>query len=242
MYIDEYCERVAPGLWGEPANALSNGAFLIASAVLLWLLSGQPASRRAPLSVWLLPLTLGIIGFCSLAFHTFATRFTASLDTFSIIAFILIGVILLLHWMWSVSWKWAWLGAPAYMAFAIGLNAAVGFALGGYLPALVGLAGFALAARFTLPKPMARFGNRLLLAATIFAVSLTLRTLDEPLCEDLPTGTHFAWHCLNATVLFLVAHTVIRAWQTRVEMAKGPRHRDPPDRQRTAVDAPSLGT
>ena len=33
-YLDHYCERMAPGLWGEPFNLLSNFAFLIAAAVV----------------------------------------------------------------------------------------------------------------------------------------------------------------------------------------------------------------
>jgi len=39
----------------------------------------------------------------------------------------------------------------------------------------------------------------------VFAVSLTLRTLDEPLCAALPVGTHYLWHVLNGVTLYLVA-------------------------------------
>lgn len=152
--MDNYCERTAPGLWGEPANALSNLGFLLASALLLWLLSSQPSSRRAPASVWLLPIMLGVVGLCSLAFHTFATTVTGALDSLSIIVFILVAVIVIVHWMWGVRWRWA-----------------------------------------------------------VFAASLTLRTPDEPLCENLSLGTHFAWHLLNASVLFVVAYVVIRRRQ-----------------------------
>jgi len=101
----------------------------------------------------------------------------------------------------------AWLAAPAYLAGSIALVAvlvAVGgerATLGGYLPALVGLVAFGLAARSGL----------LLWAAGVFAVSLTLRTVDEPLCAQWPIGTHFLWHCLNATVLSLVSYAVISA-------------------------------
>lgn len=35
--VGDYCERTASGLWGEPFNAVSNLAFLIASGMLLWL-------------------------------------------------------------------------------------------------------------------------------------------------------------------------------------------------------------
>ncbi|MEV7092760.1 hypothetical protein AB0M80_07920 [Amycolatopsis sp. NPDC051045] len=32
-YVDGYCERVAPGLWGEPLDSLSNFAFLVAAVL-----------------------------------------------------------------------------------------------------------------------------------------------------------------------------------------------------------------
>lgn len=241
MDVDEYCERTAPGLWGEPANAVSNLAFLAASALLLWLLSGQ--RRAVPFSVWLLPVLLGVVGTCSLAFHMFATTFTEALDTYSILAFILAAVVTIVHWMWRVPWRWAWLGAPAYVGFAYGGNAALaaiageGATLGGYLPAIAGLVGFGLALRFTAPDDARRFGTWLLVATGVFAVSLTLRTLDKPLCDQLPIGTHFLWHCLNAVVLFLVSYAVMRRWQ---ELAGQPANGRPAEFRtapRTAADA-----
>ena len=49
----------------------------------------------------------------------------------------------------------------------------------------------------------------LLWAAAIFAVSITLRSLDLALCDQVliegrKVGTHFAWHILNALTLFLL--------------------------------------
>jgi len=32
--MDGYCERVGPGLWAEPLNAVSNAAFLIGAAAV----------------------------------------------------------------------------------------------------------------------------------------------------------------------------------------------------------------
>jgi hypothetical protein len=210
VYVDGYCERTAPGLWGEPFNAVSNVAFLAACVLLLVMLARQ--RPLAPPSVWLLPATLGVVGLCSLAFHMLATRATAAMDSLSILVFILTAVVVVVHWMWGVRWRWAWLAAPAYLAGTIGLTAAVvavggaRAALGGYLPALVGLVGFGLATR--------RYSSFLLWAAGLFAVSLTLRTLDEPLCPQWPVGTHFLWHCLNATVLFLVSYAVVQRWRS----------------------------
>jgi hypothetical protein len=216
-YIDNYCERLAPGLWGEPANAVTNAAFLIASALLVRLLVRTP--ERVPVSVWLLPVTTGVVGLCSLAFHTLATRFTGLLDTLSIAVFILIAVTVTVNRVWSVPWRWAWIAAPGYLAVAAALTAALAAAggapiLGGYLSALLVLIGFGVAIRATAPAPMRPFGVLLLWAAALFAVSLTLRTVDGPLCTALPIGTHFLWHCLNATVLFLVSYAVFRCWRT----------------------------
>ncbi|WP_433057001.1 hypothetical protein [Dactylosporangium sp. CS-033363] len=194
--MDGYCERLGPGLWAEPLNAVSNAAFLVACAVLL--VRTRPGNRH-----WTLPVILGVVGLCSLSFHTFANGFTAALDTLSILVFVLVGVVLLARYGLKVPANRAWLAAPAFVVFAAFVDVLLGLAgrqytLGGYLPALLGLAGFAVALR----------SPTLGLAAAVFAVSLTLRTLDEPLCGSIPVGLHWAWHCLNAVVLYLVAVSV----------------------------------
>ncbi|XVV15808.1 hypothetical protein ACQP2X_16110 [Actinoplanes sp. CA-131856] len=199
--MDGYCERLGPGLLAEPLNAVSNAAFLLAAAYLL---------ARRPRSLTL-PILLGVVGLCSLAFHTFATRATAALDTLSILVYVLTGVILLTRYGLGVRPGRAWLAAPAFVVFAIAVDVVLRGALGGYLPALLALAGFALVLR-----------DRLLgAAAAVFAVSLTLRTLDEPLCGSLPLGTHWIWHCLNAVVLLLVARGVDRYEPSRAAAPGG---------------------
>ena len=40
--LNLYCERLGPGLWAEPLNAVSNAAFFIAAA-LLFSSGGAPA-------------------------------------------------------------------------------------------------------------------------------------------------------------------------------------------------------
>jgi hypothetical protein len=209
--VGDYCERTASGLWGEPFNAVSNLAFLVASGVLLWLVSRQRPAP--PVRVWLLPALLGVVGLCSLSFHTLATGFTEALDSLSILAFVLVALTVLLHDMWTVPWRWAWLSVPAFVAFAVAVDAPLiaifgaDAALGGYLPALLGLVGLGVALR--LRGEVSRYGTWLLWAAGVFAVSLTARTVDRPLCTDIPTGTHFVWHILNAVVLFIVGYAVL---------------------------------
>jgi antibiotic biosynthesis monooxygenase (ABM) superfamily enzyme len=48
----------------------------------------------------------------------------------------------------------------------------------------------------------------LLVTAGVFAVSLTFRTLDQPLCVAWPLGTHWLWHLLNAVVLARLMRTL----------------------------------
>jgi hypothetical protein len=198
--VDGYCERLGPGLWAEPLNVVSNVAFLVACAVLL-------ARRPRPASVeaLALPVLLGVVGLCSLSFHMLATPPTAALDSLSILAYILVAIILLVRYDFGVGAGWAWLAVPAFLVFAVALDAALAlvgprYTVGGYLPALLVLVGFAATLR----------SRPLIVAAVVFPVSLTLRTLDQPLCDRLPIGTHWLWHCLNAVVLYLVAIHVAR--------------------------------
>ena len=84
--IDNYCERLDPGFWAEPLNALTNLAFLIA-AVAAWRL----AVRHNVLTTDIIVLIglIAAVGIGSGAFHTFATLLSASerrLDTTSFLA------------------------------------------------------------------------------------------------------------------------------------------------------------
>jgi hypothetical protein len=211
--IDGYCERLGPGLWAEPANALTNLAFLLAAGLLAGRIRG-----RAPVSVWLMPVLIGVVGLCSLSFHTFATRLTGALDSLSIVVFVLTAVVAYLHWMWGVAWRLAWLGAPAFLAVVaaellLSLAAGPDATVGGYGPVLLGLLGMALAVRFTALGQARRYGDWLLAATGVFAVSLALRTVDGAVCPTMPIGTHFLWHCLNAVVLFLVGFPIVSRWR-----------------------------
>ncbi|WP_433270528.1 hypothetical protein ACQPZF_10030 [Actinosynnema sp. CS-041913] len=201
-HVDAYCERLSAGFWAEPLNAVSNLAFLVAAA-LLWC-----RHRPGPRSLRALPVLLALVGLGSLSFHTVATRLTSALDVGFIAAFVLWYLVVFAHWFLGARWLVAWLAVPAFAVLALVTSPPAGLipgGSGGYLApwlALVVVAVVAAARR----QPW----RELAWAAGIFVVSLTLRTLDQPLCGVWPSGTHHAWHALNAVVLFLVAAGAIR--------------------------------
>src|SRR5215813_6283547 len=83
--IDLYCERTDAAFWAEPANALTNAAFLIAAVAAFWL------RRRAPSRDWpalALIVVVVAVGVGSFAFHTFATRGAVLADVIPIAVFI----------------------------------------------------------------------------------------------------------------------------------------------------------
>ncbi|SER31952.1 hypothetical protein SAMN05216188_11070 [Lentzea xinjiangensis] len=194
MSVDAYCERLGPGLWAEPLNALTNLAFLVAALLLL--------RRQTPASLRALPVLLALVGLASLSFHTFATALTGALDSAFIAVFVLYYVVVFAHHYRGIRWSRAWLAAPAFVVSAVAVGLLVRVGPGIYLPALLALLVLAPLAG----RDWAWFAG----AAGVFAVSLTLRTLDEPLCGSIPSGTHFLWHVLNAVTLWLVSEAVIR--------------------------------
>jgi hypothetical protein len=201
--IDLYCERIDASFWAEPANALSNGAFLIAAAAAFWLWRSA-GSRDWP--AFALIVVVVAVGIGSFAFHTLATRGAVLADVIPIAVFIYGYLLLALRRFLSFS---AGVAMAIVVAYAVAgqllswlapsgaLNGSVG-----YLPALAALIVVARAAH-----GQARRG--LELATMIFAVSLALRTVDLEACDTFPLGTHFSWHLLNAVVLYVLLRTAI---------------------------------
>jgi hypothetical protein len=200
-HIDGYCERTDFSFWSEPINAVTNAAFLIAAAIVL---VGLLRRGRLEAGTGLLLAILTAIGVGSFLFHTFATRWAALADVLPIALFILTYLVLTLRRAFALAWLWAGLIGVAFLpasgALAAGIGQLTQGALGGssgYVPALLALAVCA----GLLWRRQPRFARGLLVAAGLFLLSLTFRTLDAPLCQAIPSGTHFMWHVLNGTLL-----------------------------------------
>ena len=210
-YIDIYCERTGPEFWSEPLNAVTNLAFLIAAAVLARLmLRAGPAVRRDP-ACWVFVGLVAAIGIGSGLFHTLAVRWAMLADVIPIALFILLFTYFALRRFAGAPWWAALAGVAAVIGVAAAVPALTGYRGGPYVAALVAMILIGGYLRLVRHHPA---GTALLAAAAVFVVSLALRTADAPVCEALPSGTHYWWHLLNATVLFLVTRAMIRHGRT----------------------------
>jgi len=208
--VDNYCERTDASFGAEPANALTNAAFLIA-AWAAWQLyrhhpDPNPTIRH---QIQALIVAIVIVGLGSFLFHTVATRWAEWGDVLPILLFMLLYLWLLLTVFFELPiWAKASL-VLLYFAATFHLEARVpGTVLWGgalYIPTLILMvvAGAAVLLR----QPIA--GRGLFVAFGVFLVSLTARMLDAPICPVFPLGTHFVWHLLNAMLMYLLLRVAI---------------------------------
>lgn len=207
--IDGYCERIDPGLWAEPVNAVTNAAFVIA-AVLMW--------RRTFGLGRVLCALLAAIGIGSFLFHTYAQPWAALADVLPILLYTLVFIYAANRDFWGLG-VWASLGVTAlffpYAAATVPLFQMLpwlgGTASYGPIPLLIAI--YAILLRNRAPET----ARGLAIGVAILLVSMLARTLDEPLCNVIPLGTHFLWHLLNAVML----GWMIEVWTRHVLAARG---------------------
>lgn len=206
-----YCERLNDHFWGEPWNAATNAAFLIAAvaAFMLWRRAG---ARDWP--VFALIALVFAIGIGSFLFHAMPQGWTLAADVVPIQIFAFSYFGLALARFISLRPMATMLGTLGFLAFALSISMGLAPLLpqglrgsAGYAAFLIGLAGMAVA--LARRPGAARTALLLALAGFAFALSLTFRTLDRPLCASIPLGTHWLWHLLNATVLYLLLRAAI---------------------------------
>ncbi len=202
--IDGYCERLGPGVWAEPWNAVTNGAFLLAA---VWM--GRRAAGVGMARV--LAIILGVIAVGSFLFHTQATVWAAVADTAPIAVFVLVYLFAVNRDVLGLRWPVALLVTAGFLPFA----ALVGWAVGA-IP-VVGVSGV----YWTVPVMLLLYAGGLrgrlrlvargfVIGALILTVSIVFRSLDMILCPVWPLGTHFAWHLLNAVMLAWMIEVYLR--------------------------------
>ncbi|MFM1813784.1 MAG: hypothetical protein RLZ98_479 [Pseudomonadota bacterium] len=215
--VDLYCERTSAAFDAEPVNAITNAAFLIAAIAIWRLVSGARSHHPYSASVKLLALIVFAVGAGSFAFHTVGTKWAEWADVIPILLFMVayLWIILGALFFWS-----AWLKLPAVATFFVltywlSLESTTALltplmpaklAEGAmYVPTLILMMAMAIATMGRRPGTSRMF----LVAGGVFTLSFLARTLDGPLCQILPLGTHFLWHILNATVLYLLCRALV---------------------------------
>ncbi|GAA3853158.1 ceramidase domain-containing protein [Celeribacter arenosi] len=192
--IDSYCERVDFTFWSEPANAVTNAAFLIA-ALFVWPMAKLLPGARA------LAIILFLIGLGSFAFHTTATRWGAMADSLPILAFILTYIFLASRDFFGLAGWRPYVLTLGFIPFAavftpifawVGMGSSAAYAP---VPLLIFIYAFLL--RHSAPQT----ARGLAIGAATLCVSIGFRMLDAPICGVFPLGTHFLWHLLNAVML-----------------------------------------
>lgn len=194
--IDLYCERLQPGLWDEPINAISNLAFFIAAWFTWRLANGLNVKFY---SVKLLIYLMIAIGVGSSAFHTYATGWALLMDVIPIM-------------MFQISYLWVYTRRIIKLKFLISVILIVVLVIStlatrqikilngslSYAPALIYLLGLGIY-HFRAQKQ-----NKFLLLAAAggFLIALFFRTIDQYICSIFPIGTHFLWHIFNGVVLY----------------------------------------
>ncbi|MDN0085198.1 ceramidase domain-containing protein [Crenobacter sp. SG2305] len=199
-YIHLYCERLAPGLLGEPVNTLTNLVFF-AAAWLVW-------HRTAQAGAWrnrgrLLAGLIALIGAGSFTFHAVATTWAEWLDELPILLFQLVFLWCYGRDVLGFRRVVAGLGLVVFLALVVQAGRYPALLNGSlaYFPALLVLLGIGAYHGLTQWA-----GARLFLAAGgVFVVSVFFRSIDMAVCPSFTLGTHFLWHLLNAAVLGLSA-------------------------------------
>jgi len=196
--MDLYCERLDPGFWAEPLNAVTNLSFILA-ALFCWAMLGG----KRDLGARVLTLILLAIGVGSFLFHTYATAWANIADVAPISAFILVYVYLATTRFLDLP-RWAGLAAvAAYFPYSWAVTWAVRESVGSlngsvaYAPVPLLILAYAAAVAFR-DRDTAR---GLAIGAGLLVVSLVFRTIDNAVCPGLPIGTHFLWHTLNGVLL-----------------------------------------
>jgi len=210
-FLDAYCERTGPGLWGEPFNALTNLAFIVAAVMALRLWRRQPGlDVRNGWDLLVLIALLFAVGVGSTLWHTFATRWAMSADTIPILLFISVFLLSFLVRLAGLRW----IGTIAFFALFQLVNREVkaqfppDFLNGSIFYGPTWATLLIMTALLAMRRhPAAR---SFALASGVFTISLLFRTIDERVCDFFPIGTHFLWHVCNAVVLYLLLAALIR--------------------------------
>lgn len=205
------CERAHFTHWyAEPLNVLSNIGFLyVAVMIYRYYHKHEDLENRWVWDIHALTFLTFIIGMNSIIFHLFPSNLTELMDTVPIVMFIIIYFVSVLFRIGKVNLFQGTICIVAFLGFSHMLVHQFPRALNdsiGYLSSMVALVAIAVYLHLNARPSSSHF----LLAAIIGIASLFCRAVDRAVCDMFPLGTHFVWHCLNATLIYILLKQIIR--------------------------------
>jgi len=204
------CERVGPGLLAEPLNVISNfGFILVAIAIYRYYHRHEDIGGRRIWDIQALTFLVFIIGVNSIVFHAYPNQTTELMDTVPIVLFILLYFVSVLFRIGRVNIFQAVVCSTAFVGFSHILVHQFPHAMNdsiGYLSSMIALIAIAVYLHLKARPSSSHF----MLAAVVGCTSLFCRVIDRDVCDVLPMGTHFLWHCLNALLLYILLKQIIR--------------------------------
>lgn len=204
------CERHGLGFIAEPLNVLSSFAFIfVAMMITRYYRREEDIIDKWRWDIRVMISLCFVIGVNSVVFHAFPTPMTELLDTIAIVAFIMIYFLSVLFRIGRCNPFQAGICFVAFLGFSHMLVSQFPEALNdsiGYLSSMIALIMIAVHLHLKARPSSQHF----MLAAIVGVVSLFCRAIDKEICPMLPIGSHFLWHMLNATLLYILLKQIIR--------------------------------
>lgn len=209
--IDQYCERLKPGLFEEPLNLFTNLSFIIAGLLILKLVKkNAPTLRREGSRS--LPILIIIIGVGSALFHSAANVWSRWADVIPIAVFVIYYLWLFLRHEVALGWGSITTFFLGFLALSVACanlsNPQVANGGQWYFGTWISLFGISCF-----------YGGRgqrlqffaVICATLLFSAALLFRTIDLRVCDVWPIGTHLFWHVFNGIALYLVTMAYLTA-------------------------------
>jgi hypothetical protein len=211
------CEHIGQGLLGQPVNALSSLAYVLAGILLLRRALASRSSQRVVLAVY--ATTVVAVGFGSVVFHGPIPswgRFVHDLSIASVLAFV-IGYDVALVRGATVRAGLAWFGGLlGASAIVLAVSPDATNPLDSILVVAAIIAEVAVARspkRVAAARGLVRQPGVWIAGAGVLAIGAVLNALGRtsaPLCEpDSLVQLHAVWHGLTAVVLWIYGARVL---------------------------------
>lgn len=207
--VVEYCERVGNSLLSEPINLFSNLAFFIAAFFAYRLIT----KLKLGTTYKIISLIILIIGIGSSAWHSVRTPFAHAMDFLPIFAFFMFYLYQLLKRLTTDKYL-PFLATLGLLGLQIAMSILFPTVLNGSVRHVVNL--FLLSGLIYILNSQNKHMAHFIWMFICYLLAVIFRTLDNTVCSNFPIGTHFLWHILTASTVYLAFRSLISLDQAKL--------------------------